>query len=230
MKEETPEKKTKEEHKEFNEERKFKKDSIISCGKHCSEIRCEAWELSMTLAIRWWPVMLERRVISAWRRTPAYHELKIERKPGSWVRRICSSCDATDSHGQRKGHFEVTGKGERELWKTRGTRWNPEHRETGSLWIKESEAQDKCSDGHRVWCSEVEKHNREEGHSLRASILSVTEKQYLRCLCIWRPKKSGGQDSFMEATNNQYLEVRKPKHRYLWVQKRQFPPPSGNVG
>ena len=95
-------------------------------------------------------MVLERRVTPAWRgRIPACHELKIERKPGSQVRRICSLCEAKDSHEQGKGHFEVTGKGERELWETRGTRWNPEHGEVGSLWVKEAEAQDKCSEGHR---------------------------------------------------------------------------------
>lgn len=56
-------------------------------------------------------MVLERKFTSDWRgRTPACHDLKIERKPGSQVRRICTLCDVKDSHEQREGRFEVIGK------------------------------------------------------------------------------------------------------------------------
>lgn len=38
--------------KKSNEERKFKKDGMFSWSKYCQEIKYEAWEVSMTLAIR----------------------------------------------------------------------------------------------------------------------------------------------------------------------------------
>lgn len=67
----------------------------------------------MKLTIRGSTVVLERRVTSDWRgRTPAYNELKIERKTGSQVRRICTLRAGKDSHKQGEGHFEVTGKKE----------------------------------------------------------------------------------------------------------------------
>lgn len=51
---------------------------------------------------------------------------------------------------KRGGRFEVTGKEERKLSETRGTRWNPDHREMGSLRVEEAEEQDKCSGGRRL--------------------------------------------------------------------------------
>lgn len=63
----------------------------------------------MKLAARGWPVMLERSVTSDWRgRAPTCNELKIERKMGSRVRRICALGDGKDSHEQ----IEATGRKE----------------------------------------------------------------------------------------------------------------------